>query len=132
MAGSIFLDYRNEKNLSDRYNIIYGHRMSFGRMFTDIAKFNDENFFDTHRDAKLLNVTEEIDLEIIAFARVSIDSTLYRLSSRKMRDDNFDEIEKEARFYRENDERGRIYVLSTCNKESRSLRDILVLKEVLR
>lgn len=130
VAGSIFLDYRNSKDFDDNYNIIYGHRMSAGQMFSDIAKFEEEEFFDTHKKATILRADEEIDTEIIAFLRVSVNSSLYRLESRRLRLDNLQDIKSEAIQYRENNEVGRIFALSTCNKKSKSLRDVLVLKEI--
>ncbi len=45
LAGSIFLDYRNDKNYQDRYSLIYGHDMSKHRMFSDINLYKDEDFF---------------------------------------------------------------------------------------
>lgn len=129
VAGSIFLDYRNSKDFDDNYNIIYGHRMSAGQMFSDIAKFEEEEFFDVHKKATILRADEEIDTEIIAFLRVSVNSSLYRLESRRLRLDNLQDIKSEAIQYRENNEMGRIFALSTCNKKSKSLRDVLVLKE---
>ena len=129
VAGSIFLDYRNSKDFDDNYNIIYGHRMSAGQMFSDIAKFEEREFFDVHKKATILRADEEIDTEIIAFLRVGVNSSLYRLESRRLRPDNLQDIKSEAIQYRENNEVGRIFVLSTCNKKSKSLRDVLVLKE---
>ena len=129
VAGSIFLDYRNSKDFDDNYNIIYGHRMSAGQMFSDIAKFEEGEFFDVHKKATILRADEEIDTEIIAFLRVGVNSSLYRLESRRLRLDNLQDIKSEAIQYRENNEVGRIFVLSTCNKKSKSLRDVLVLKE---
>lgn len=129
VAGSIFLDYRNSKDFDDNYNIIYGHRMSAGQMFSDIAKFEEGEFFDVHKKATILRADEKIDTEIIAFLRVGVNSSLYRLESRRLRLDNLQDIKSEAIQYRENDEVGRIFALSTCNKKSKSLRDVLVLKE---
>ena len=129
VAGSIFLDYRNSKDFDDNYNIIYGHRMSAGQMFSDIAKFEEGEFFDAHKKATILRADEKIDTEIIAFLRVGVNSSLYRLESRRLRLDNLQDIKSEAIQYRENNEVGRIFVLSTCNKKSKSLRDVLVLKE---
>lgn len=129
VAGSIFLDYRNSKDFDDNYNIIYGHRMSAGQMFSDIAKFEEGEFFDVHKKATILRADEEIDTEIIAFLRVGVNSSLYRLESRRLRLDNLQDIKSEAIQYRENNEVGRIFALSTCNKKSKSLRDVLVLKE---
>ena len=130
VAGSIFLDYRNSKDFDDNYNIIYGHRMSAGQMFSDIAKFEEGEFFDVHKKATILRADEEINTEIIAFLRVGVNSGLYRLESRRLRPDNLQDIKSDAIQYRENNEVGRIFVLSTCNKKSKSLRDVLVLKEI--
>lgn len=46
LAGSIFMDARNEDDFSDRYIIIYGHHMDNGFMFGDLDKFIDEDFFN--------------------------------------------------------------------------------------
>lgn len=45
LAGSIFLDVRNNKDLSDNYNLIYGHNMDDHLMFGDLALFKDKQFF---------------------------------------------------------------------------------------
>ena len=103
--------------------------MSAGQMFSDIAKFEEREFFDVHKKATILRADEEIDTEIIAFLRVGVNSSLYRLESRRLRPDNLQDIKSEAIQDRENNEAGRIFVLSTCNKKSKSLRDVLVLKE---
>ena len=103
--------------------------MSAGQMFSDIAKFEEREFFDVHKKATILRADEEVDTEIIAFLRVGVNSSLYRLESRRLRPDNLQDIKSEAIQYRENNEVGRIFVLSTCNKKSKSLRDVLVLKE---
>ena len=45
LAGSIFLDYRNDKDFQDKYSLIYGHDMSQNRMFSDLTLYKDEEFF---------------------------------------------------------------------------------------
>ena len=45
LAGSIFLDYRNEKDYTDLYSLLYGHNMSQHRMFSDINLYKEEDFF---------------------------------------------------------------------------------------
>ena len=45
LAGSIFLDYRNDRNYEDSYSLIYGHDMSKHRMFSDVNLYKDEEFF---------------------------------------------------------------------------------------
>lgn len=49
-AGSIFADYRCDKDINGNYNfIVYGHNMQNGMMFSDLIKFLDEDFFNENR-----------------------------------------------------------------------------------
>jgi len=43
-AGSIFLDYMNSSDFSDRNNIIYGHNMKDSSMFGSLKKFDDADY----------------------------------------------------------------------------------------
>lgn len=72
-AGSIFLDYRNTKNFSDSFSIIYGHRMGNGEMFSDIQKFKNEEFFNSHQEGVLSLRERLLNLKIIAYAEVDDD-----------------------------------------------------------
>ena len=49
LAGSIFLDSRNDANYEDLYSLLYGHNMSQHRMFSDINLYKDQDFFDKNR-----------------------------------------------------------------------------------
>ena len=40
-----FLDYRNERDCSDRKNIIYGRNMKDGSMFRVLKNYQDIDFF---------------------------------------------------------------------------------------
>lgn len=54
LSGSIFLDFKNNKDFSDDYNLIYGHHMSGGRMFGELDKFLDNSFLEEHKVGYLL------------------------------------------------------------------------------
>lgn len=54
LSGSIFLDFKNNKDFSDNYNLIYGHHMSGGRMFGELDKFLDNSFLEKHKVGYLL------------------------------------------------------------------------------
>lgn len=43
-AGSIYMDYRNDKNFRSQNTILYGHNMKDGSMFADLKKFKKEAF----------------------------------------------------------------------------------------
>ena len=49
-AGSIFLDYRCDRDFNGNHNtVIYGHNMQNGMMFSEIISFLDERFFNENR-----------------------------------------------------------------------------------
>ena len=49
-AGSIFADYRCDKDINGNYNfIVYGHNMQNGMMFSELIKFLDEEFFNKNQ-----------------------------------------------------------------------------------
>lgn len=54
LAGSIFLDSRNNREYQDKYSLVYGHDMSQHRMFSDLNLFKDEEFFRNNRLGMLL------------------------------------------------------------------------------
>ncbi|MBR6514787.1 MAG: class B sortase [Clostridia bacterium] len=49
-AGSIFADFRCDKDINGNYNfIVYGHNMQNGLMFSELIKFLDEDFFNKNQ-----------------------------------------------------------------------------------
>lgn len=47
-SGSIFLDMRNNENLTDYNSIIYGHNMKNGSMFSSLRNYQNESFYKDH------------------------------------------------------------------------------------
>jgi len=77
-AGSLFLDYRNDRNFNDQFSIIYGHRMGNGEMFSDIQKFKNEVFFNEHKNGTLSLRERFLHLQVIAYAEINADDwTVY-------------------------------------------------------
>lgn len=69
-AGSIFLDCRNKKDFSDLNNIIYGHYMAERKMFGDLERFNDKDFFDSHKFGLLhRNSLPDMGITFLAFIK---------------------------------------------------------------
>ena len=54
MAGSIYLDSRNDRAYQDVYSLLYGHNMSKHRMFSDVNLYKDEEFFKENHLGMLL------------------------------------------------------------------------------
>ena len=48
-AGSIFMDYRCEPDLSGYNTIIYGHHMKNGSMFASLHQYTNQSYYDEHK-----------------------------------------------------------------------------------
>lgn len=60
-AGTLILDYRNMRNLTDENTIVYGHNMNDGSMFGTLDMYAEQAFYESH--PYMLVVSEdEIDL----------------------------------------------------------------------
>ncbi len=67
LSGSIFLDYKNSRDFSDCYSLLYGHHMSQGKMFGDLDKYVEKAFFDSHQSGTLYLPQGAYPIEIFAF-----------------------------------------------------------------
>ena len=66
LAGSIYLDTRNERDFSDTYSLLYGHHMEKSGMFGDLDLFKDQAFFDENRTGMLILPDHSYNFEIFA------------------------------------------------------------------
>lgn len=57
-AGWVFLDYRNDKNLSNRNNIIYAHSRLDRTMFGSLKKVLNREWFE-NRDNRVIRISNE-------------------------------------------------------------------------
>ncbi len=114
LSGSIFLDYRNEKNLRDDYSLLYGHHMEHGAMFGALDAFRDKTYFDTHRSGRL--VTEDTVYELMIFATSeanAADQTVFNPMNRTV-DEILAFLEENAEIYEKPENGLRLLALSTC------------------
>ena len=65
-GGCIFLDCKNSADLTDPYIIIHGHHMSGGAMFSDVAAYTDEAFFEQNRSGELITPAGTYSLTVVA------------------------------------------------------------------
>ncbi len=77
-CGSVFLDSKCQKDLSDRQNILYGHNLQKG-MFGDLRSFRDPAEFEAHRYAWLITGEQIYRIEFLALAVVSAYDPFYAL-----------------------------------------------------
>jgi len=70
--GSIFLDYRNLPDFSDKNIIIYGHNMASGDLFGSLKNYSSQSYFEQHNSMFLFTPTA--DYELLLFAGYILDS----------------------------------------------------------
>lgn len=53
-VGCLFADYENKADFSDRNIIIYGHNMRDGSMFATLNEYDEQSYFDAHKQMYLV------------------------------------------------------------------------------
>ena len=77
-GGSIFLDAGNDQDFSDQYIIIHGHNMVRGAMFSDVAEYLKQDFFDEHMKGELITPAGVYELTAAGSAEVdAYDGEVY-------------------------------------------------------
>lgn len=71
-AGSVFLDYRNSPDFTDRNSLIYGHMSKVGEMFGALKNYRTQSFYEAHPYINLY--TPEHDYRIVLVAGYLVDS----------------------------------------------------------
>ena len=135
-AGSIFLDYRND-GFKDDFSMIYGHRMDGQEMFGGISLFEEKGYFDEHKTGVLYTEEGTYDLEISDFAIIDVNRTsIYNHDSN--RNGQNVKVIKEVQSFSKNsrktemDQDSKIVILSTCDKDARHYRNVLLAKMTKR
>lgn len=131
LSGSIFLDYRNNKDMSDFNNVIHGHHMAGDVMFGEIGNFKDVSYFDQHQYGEIYYGTKYYGLEFFAFLEVdAYDNTIFRapIYDSQEKADYLQLIKERAINYRDVDvtAEDRIVLLATCTTSITNGRHILV------
>ena len=124
-SGSIFLDYRNN-DFNDEYSIIYGHSFKKGGMFSDIKKYLNKEYFDSHLNGTLYLMDKEYSINVIMISRVKYNDEIYDLSNI---DNNYIIsylMKKSVNKTKIIEKNNKLLILSTCSSTSKSDRLVLV------
>ena len=133
LAGSIFLDTRNERDFSDAYSLLYGHHMENSGMFGDLDLYKEQSFFDENSTGMLILPDKTYNFEIFACLLVDAgedaifdpeqwQTDTYGLisfaenNSLHLREDTIDKLEQM--------EDPKVLALSTCSTEFTDARTI--------
>ena len=129
-AGSIFMDYRNTADFSDRHTVIYGHNMRNGSMFADVLQYKKQDFLETHPIGMVMTPGGNFRFEVIAGYVANVSDNAWQLDFGA--EEEFynwlceamakSEIGTEAAVAPED----RILTLSTCSYEFSDARYVLV------
>lgn len=65
-VGCLFADYENQADFSDRNTIVYGHNMRDGSLFALLNRYDEQSYFDTHRQMYLVTPKGGYVMEIFA------------------------------------------------------------------
>ena len=68
LTGAIYLAAGNRPQMTDSYNLIYGHHMDNGAMFGGLDLYRQESYFDSHREGILVAQSAVYDLYAFAVA----------------------------------------------------------------
>jgi sortase B len=77
--GSIFLDYRNKGDFTDRHTIIYGHNTKNGAMFGALHEFRKQEYLDSHPQFFIFTEEGTLIYEIFSAYVTDAYSDTYRL-----------------------------------------------------
>lgn len=66
LAGSIYLDIRNDPNFTSPYSLLYGHHMEGGKMFGDLDLYRDSTFFRENQTGTLITPEKTYRLTVFA------------------------------------------------------------------
>jgi len=73
LAGAVFLCSQNAPDFTDPYNVIYGHHIEGGAMFSDVLEFREADYFETHAWGTLWRSGDEA-FRIQIFACMEVDA----------------------------------------------------------
>lgn len=128
-AGTIFMDYRNDKNMNDWNTIIYGHNMKNSTMFGTLLNYKEQSYYDEHKIMYYITENKKYEVELIAGYTESSDNIIYNISNNEYMKDKILEFAKNKSTFKSNVEinaEDKILTLSTCSYDFDEARYILM------
>ena len=128
-AGSIFIDYRNDKAFGDYNTIVYGHNMKNKSMFGSLSSYEKQSYYEKHPVMYLATPEKTYEIELIAGFKTTTESEIYTQPS------NFEETKalyataKNKSSFKassEIQEGDRLITLSTCSNGEDNSRYVVV------
>lgn len=134
LIGSVFLDYRNHKDFSDFYNLLYAHSMKGDCMFGMLPSYLKEDFFYSHTNGTIFinNTMHKLTL-LASLYSDAYDTNIYypdKVTSDIQKLTLLNYIKDNAKYYNPIDLsiEDNIIALSTCSYDSTNGRIIVFFK----
>lgn len=117
LSGTIFMDYRNNKDFKDDVTVLYGHNMRNDSMFGSLSEYDNQSYYNKH--SKMYYHTDDAVYEIDLFGAVNQDATTLTVGNYSDKDS----FEKDMKDIKENssfksktkvDENSKVVCLYTC------------------
>lgn len=134
IAGSLFMDYRNNLSNNDWNTVIYGHNMKNDSMFGTLPEYRNQDYYEQHPVMYFLTPEADYKIELIAGFVTPSDSALYDVYlSESDRTSLYDELFKLSDFQSNEysfDENLQLLTISTCSYEYETARYVVVGKMI--
>ena len=128
--GSLFMDFRINKNFQNFNSVVYGHYRSTGEMFGKLKLLRGRVKFDQVTEGMLYTPERSYRLEIFAAVLTPATSDFYHLIflGRPRREMHLEMIRDEAVCYRDIGAApdDRLLTLSTCSYEYEDARTVII------
>lgn len=132
--GCVYIDYRNNSELTDKNTLIYAHNMKDGSMFRDLVSYKKRSFFDSHRTIHISNIYEEGLWEVFSVYVVDADKETIDIDYSKEGSfiNAMDGFKKRSMFKTNTtiESGDRIATLVTCSYETSNSRTIVHAKYI--
>ena len=129
IAGTIFLDYRNNADFTTGFNVLYGHNLYTQEMFGSLLNYKKEGYYEEHPVMWLLTPQGDYKLHVIGGCTLKANSELYNIS---ISDENFGTVllntldDSDFTTQVDRSQYDNYLVLSTCSYEYDNARYVLV------
>ena len=126
LHGSLFLDYRNNSDFTDRYSIIYGHHMEHWLMFGCLDEYRDASFAKDHRDGTVTGREDIYRMHIFAVLETDAHDPIFFDPEKFDWEKLMDKARGSSFFFEEPEKDNPILCLSTCTDSVGSSRLVVL------
>lgn len=124
-AGWVFLDYRNNKNFTDKNTIVYAHSRLDKTMFGSLSKTLNENWYQ-NKDNHIIRISNEYENSLWQiFSIYIIDTESYYITTEFNNDEDYQNFlntmisRSKYDFHTPLNTKDRIITLSTCYNDNK-------------